>query len=112
MSAQVLSLFLRAIALVESGNNPHAVGAAGERGRFQITPPVAAVCGGYGDPAAVRWERQLERELLAAGIDPLPFNVALAWNAGPGAVKRGQVPEQSYDYARRVVATMESLSKH
>ncbi|MFA7266035.1 MAG: lytic transglycosylase domain-containing protein [Candidatus Nanopelagicales bacterium] len=109
MSAQVLSVFLRAVALVESADNAHAVGAAGERGRFQITPAVAAVCGGYGDPSAVRWERQLERELLAAGIDPLPFNVALAWNAGPGAVKRGTVPESSYDYARRVVATMERL---
>jgi len=109
MSTVTLSIFLRAVALVESGDNPHAVGAMGERGRFQMMPAVAAVCGGYGDPQAVRWERQLERELLAAGIDPLPFNVALAWNAGPRRVREGTVPESAYEYARRVVATMEAI---
>lgn len=109
MSAQMVSLFLRAEALVESANNPHAVGAAGERGRFQMAPAVVASTGGYGEREAMRWERQLERELLAAGIEPLPFNVALAWNAGPTAVKRGTVPMVSYDYACRVVATMEAI---
>lgn len=109
MSAPVLAIFLRAIALVESGNNPAAVGKAGELGRFQMTPAVVATCGGYGDREAARWERQIERELLAAGIDPLPFNVALAWNAGVGAVKRGQAPEASYEYATRVTNLMEQL---
>lgn len=105
----MLSLFLRAVALVETGNDPSAIGAAGERGRFQMTPAVVATCGGYGDREAARWERQLERELLASGIEPLPFNVALAWNAGAGAVKRGKAPVASYQYAVRVVNLMEQL---
>lgn len=109
MTSHLLSLFLRAVALVESGNDPRAVGAAGERGRFQMTPAVVATCGGFGEREAARWERQLERELLAAGIAPLPFNVALAWNAGPNAVRRGAVPLASYDYARRVCSTMDKL---
>jgi hypothetical protein len=111
MSAELLSLFLRAVALVESADNPHAVGAAGERGRFQMTPAVVATCGGYGEKEAARWSRQIERELVAVGIDPLPFNIALAWNAGTGAVKRGKAPEISYGYASRVVATMDRLQQ-
>lgn len=109
MSAQLLSIFLRAVAIVESGNNPNAVGALGERGRFQMMPAVVASCGGYGDREAARWEMQIERELLAAGIEPLPFNVALAWNAGPNRVREGTVSVQSYQYACRVVAMMEVL---
>jgi hypothetical protein len=56
-------------------------------------------------------QRHLERELLAIGIEPMPFNVALAWNAGITKVRAGKAPVSSYDYARRVVATMESLKK-
>lgn len=111
MNAQLLSLFLQAVALVETGGNAHLVGKAGERGCFQMTPAVVASCGGYGEKEAVRWERHLERELRASGIEPIPFNLALAWNAGPSAVKRGAAPESSYHYARRVVATMEGITK-
>lgn len=111
MSAPVLSLFLRAVALVESANNPHAVGAAGERGRFQMTPAVVAECGGYGEREARLKIERLEKQLLHMGVEPLPFNLYLAWNAGPGAVQRGQVPEVTYQRAVRVVATMEALSK-
>lgn len=111
MSSHILSLFLQAVAIVESGNNPHVVGAVGERGRFQMAPLVAASCGGYGEREAARWERHLERELVAMGVEPLPFNVALAWNAGPTKVRAGRVPLSSYDYARRVVATMETLRR-
>jgi soluble lytic murein transglycosylase-like protein len=109
MSTATLSIFLRAVALVESGDNPHAVGAMGERGRFQMMSAVVQSVGGHGEREAARWERQIERELLAAGIDPLPFNVALAWNAGMTRVRAGRVPESAYEYARRVVATMEAI---
>lgn len=109
MSAHVLSLFLQAVALVETGDNPQAVGVLGERGRFQMMPVVAASCGGHGEREAARWEKHLERELVAMGVEPLPFNVALAWNAGMTKVRAGKVPVSSYRYAGRVVATMESL---
>lgn len=110
MSAALLHIFLQALALVESGDNPQARGAAGELGRFQMRPAVVASCGGYGEKEAAHYARWLELQLVAAGADPLPFNLALAWNAGPGATVRGRAPISSYDYARRVVATMERLS--
>lgn len=102
MSDKTLALLLWAIGQVESGGDARAVGAAGERGQFQMTPAVVASSGGYGERAAARWLRLLERELLHAGIEPLPFNLALAWNAGLGAVQRGRAPVASYRYAGRV----------
>lgn len=109
MSGPVLHLFLQAVALVESGANPHAVGRLGERGQFQMSPAVVASCGGFGEKEAAKHEQWIERQLLAAKVEPLPFNVALAWNAGANAVLHGKAPVRSYDYARRVCATMEAL---
>lgn len=102
MSAQAMAIFLRAVALVESGDNHAAVGALGERGQFQMTPAVVASSGGYGQHAAEKHLRLLEKQLLAAGVSVQPFNLALAWNAGIGAVQRGQAPMAAYDYALRV----------
>lgn len=45
----------------------------------------------------------IEAQLKANGIDPSPYNVALAWNAGVNAVIRGKVPNVAHDYAARVV---------
>ena len=110
MTSHLVSVFLQAVALVETGDQAGLVGAAGERGRFQMTPAVAASCGGYGRHEAEKHLHLLEKQLRLVGIDPQPFNLALAWNAGPGAVKRGAAPERSFDYARRVVATIERIN--
>lgn len=72
-----MALLLRAISMVETGGNSHAVGQHGERGEFAMTPAVAAECGGYGRLEAERHARWIEKQLLIAGIDPQPFNLAL-----------------------------------
>lgn len=104
-----MAILLQAVSLVETGGNPHAVGRAGERGEFQMTPAVVAEVGGYGRREAEAQMRRLARLLEHAGIDPQPFNLALAWNAGIGAVKRGRAPASSYDYAVRVRNCYEAL---
>lgn len=45
----------------------------------------------------------IQAQLKANGLDPSPYNVALAWNAGVNAVIRGKVPNVAYDYATRVI---------
>lgn len=111
MKTELLSLFLQAVATVETGGNARAVGAAGERGAFQLTPAVVASCGGYGEREAMKHARWLERQLEDARIAVVPFNLALAWNAGPGNVRRGTAPVRSYEYALRVREIFEELQR-
>ncbi len=88
-------------------------GAAGERGPWQITAAVwsrhmpgipfeHARQEGPAHACAVKHIAWLRARLVAAGIDPNPYNLALAWNAGDGAVLRARAPERAYDYAARV----------
>lgn len=111
MKAELMAVLLQAVALVESGGDVRAVGRAGERGEFQIAPAVAAEVGGYGRREAEAHMRRLERLLVHAQIDPQPFNLALAWNAGIGAVRGGRAPESSYQYAVRVRNLFEALQR-
>ncbi|MEY5101116.1 MAG: Transglycosylase domain [Pseudomonadota bacterium] len=111
MSAAQLAVFLQALALVESGGNPRAVGSAGERGAFQLTPAVAASAGGYCARAAEREVRRIEAALTRMGVDPLPFNVYLAYNAGLGAVRRGDAPVVTYQRAQRLCNVMAALQQ-
>lgn len=111
MTDSALMLFLHALSLVESGGNAAAVGRRGERGAFQMMPAVVAECGGYGERQAAAKLRLLARELEHAGVDPQPFNLALAWNAGLGAVLRARALTVSYQHAGRVCALFEQLSR-
>lgn len=111
MSSAQLAIFLQALVLVESGGNPRAVGAAGERGAYQLTPAVAMSAGGYSTRAAEREVRRIVVALEHMGVDPLPFNVYLAYNAGLGAVRRGQAPDVSYQRAQRLVQLMERIER-
>jgi soluble lytic murein transglycosylase-like protein len=105
--------FLRAIAEVETGNNPRKVGRLGERGQYQFrqatwrqhtrqpfrdahNPSIAhAVASRHYD-----WIlQQLERN----GKRATPYMVAAAWNSGIGRVTSGRIPAASKDYAQRVV---------
>lgn len=110
MTPTGLMLLLKAVALVESGGNPHAIGERGERGAFQMMPQVVAECGGYNERAALVQMKRIEAALIHAGVDPQPYNLALAWNAGIGRVLRGGAPERAYGYARRVEAVFSDLT--
>ena len=101
-----LALLLAAIAVVESNSEDAAIGAAGERGRYQITPAVwnewmpfppwsayhcafaSAPHDGAHDPALSRWvaERHIKYtiipELEKAGRQVTVFAIASCWNAG------------------------------
>lgn len=111
MNSHAMAILLQAVSLVETGGDPLARGAAGERGEFQMTPAVVAEAGGYGRREAELHMRRLERLLVHAGIDPQPFNLALAWNAGIGAVRRAKATECSYQYATRVRNLFEALQR-
>lgn len=103
---------LRAINWVENPTNHTRPGAFGELGPYQFRPqtwrmhtrkPFSwAVERAHADEIAVKHYEWLRRELREAGIDPSPYNIALAWNSGIGAVTSGRVPRISYDYANRV----------
>lgn len=103
---------LRAINWVENPTNHTRRGAFGELGPYQFRPqtwrmhtkkPFSwAVERAHADEIAVKHYEWLRRELREAGIDPSPYNIALAWNSGIGAVTNGRVPRVTYDYANRV----------
>lgn len=54
----------------------------------------------------------IEAQLKANGLDPSPYNVALAWNAGVNAVIRGKAPNVAHDYAARVVNIASTVSEY
>lgn len=101
------SIMLDSIAAVETGNRD-LVGAAGERGPYQLIPSVAARVGGHDRRAAQRWFKIMIVDLTRRGVFVSPHSVSLAWNAGARATAQGRAPESSYLYANRVVQTYES----
>ena len=109
---------LRAINWVENPTNHTRRGSKGELGPYQFRsqtwrlhtkrPFTLAIVREHADDVAVRHYEWIKRGLREAGIEPSPFNIALAWNSGLGAVVRGQVPTVSYHYAERVANLVES----
>ncbi len=103
---------LRAINWVENPTNHTRPGSRGELGPYQFMPQTwrlhtrmpfsRAVVREQADAVAVRHYEWIEEGLRDAGIDPNPYNIALAWNCGLGAVKSGRIPAMSYHYAERV----------
>lgn len=103
---------LRAINWVENPTNHTRPGSRGELGPYQFmrqtwrlhtrTPFSQAIVRAQADVVAVRHYEWIADGLREAGIDPNPFNIALAWNCGLGAVKSGRIPAMSYAYAERV----------
>ncbi len=94
-------VMLDAIADVETGNRD-LIGAANERGPYQLMPKVAAQVGGHDRAAASRWLDRTISDMEKAGIDVNSTNVALCWNADVRRVARGAAPMSSYLYAERV----------
>ena len=111
---------LEAIAQVESGMNRKAVGAAGERGMYQVgyaawkdAEERLKAEGHYRFPWS-KWRDATAQDMIAAAhlrrirdnfkrignLAPTPEQLALVWNVGwSGAVARGFAPN---DYAIRV----------
>jgi hypothetical protein len=56
----------------------------------------------HSDDVAVRHYEWIKRSLLNSGINPTPFYIALAWNAGIGQVVSGRAPASAYEYASQV----------
>jgi hypothetical protein len=122
MTAEVLAIVIATLPLVETphGVPPHP-GPAGETGRWALTPRVRIDRGrelrARGEPVTdeaiarehVLW---LEKELPRAGVDPVMFNILLAWNCGLTQTAQGRAPERSFDFARRVIALMEQAHPH
>ena len=53
----------------------------------------------------------LRLSLEQKGRPATPYNLALAWNAGLGAVLTGKAPPGAHDYAARADALYESLTR-
>ncbi len=96
------AILLEAIAMVETGNRANVVGRAHERGAWQLTPTVRARVGGHDYEAALKWLRIVKTDMARHGIYVNPTNVALCWNAGIYATRKGRAPMSSYLYANRV----------
>ncbi len=103
---------LEAIHSVENPSNSSRPGPYGELGAYQFRqstwrmhtrlPFSAALDRQTSDQIAVKHYEWLKARLAAAGRSPTPYNIALAWNAGPTAVIQGNVPRAARNYAARV----------
>ena len=103
---------LQAINWVENPFNSPKAGPGGELGPYQFRPatwrmytrkPFAlAVERQHSDDVAVRHYEWIKHSLLNSGINPTPFYIALAWNAGIGQVVNGRAPASAYEYASQV----------
>lgn len=105
---------LSGIRYVETQDQPYPPrGKLGERGPYQFRRSTwrmhtsssfnLAENREVANTVAKRHYAWIEDQLRASGIEPSPYKVALAWNAGVNAVIRGRVPAVSYDYANRVI---------
>jgi hypothetical protein len=103
---------LQAINWVENPRNSTRVGPCGELGPYQFRistwrmhtrkPFSLAVQREAADEVAVKHYEWLKRGLESGGIQPTPFNIALAWNAGLDQVVNGRPPASAYAYADQV----------
>lgn len=105
---------LRGIRIVETRDQLHPPrGKLGERGPYQFrrdtwrmhTSANFALAENreVANTVARRHYAWLESQLASGGVEPSPYNVAVAWNAGLNAVLHGTIPSVSRDYAVRVL---------
>ena len=103
---------LQSIHWVENPRESSRPGPFGELGAYQFRkgtwsmhtsrPFSEALDRRASDEVAILHYEWLKRSLIKAKVEPSVYNIALAWNAGMGAVVRGRAPSASHDYARRV----------
>ena len=111
---------LEAIHQVENPRDVMHPGPAGELGAYQFRretwqmhtarPFYDALDRQVSDEVAARHFEWLRRGLIRGGCEPTTYNIALAWNAGLGAVLRQRAPARSHFYAERVVNLAGELS--
>ena len=96
---------------VESSGDPNAVGDAGEIGLVQIKPSTAAQ---YGVPKEALYHPEVQRmlfnKIMGSYLQRYNGNATQAvgaWNAGPGAVDRGYIPQ---GYIRRVINAIQQFA--
>ncbi len=112
---------LQAIHLIENPHNSSQPGAHGELGAYQFRqatwrmhsrkPFRNALIRAHADQVALAHYDWLGQQLRRNGIPATPYNIAMAWNAGIGAVISGQVPRASRQYAQRVVNIARELER-
>jgi hypothetical protein len=112
---------LRAINLVENPTNQTRVGPRGELGPYQFRastwrmhtgkPFSMATDRATADEVAISHYEWIKRGLVEAGIDPNPYNIAMAWNCGLGRVVAGHVPAGSYRYAEQVTNLVDVMAR-
>jgi len=103
---------LEAIHWIENPHDTSRPGPMGELGAYQFrqatwrmytTMPFArAVDRRASDDVAIRHYEWLKLGLMRNGLEPTPYNIALAWNGGLTATVRGTVRAATRDYAERV----------
>jgi len=103
---------LEAIHSVENPFDRQTPGPCGELGAYQFRQDTwrmyshrafnEALDRRYSDEVAVRHYDWLKATLERNGLEASIYNIALAWNAGIGAVVNGRAPASSRDYATRV----------
>lgn len=112
---------LEAIHWIENPNNSPRPGPYGELGAYQFreatwrmhtsVPFSRALVRSASDDVAIRHYEWLKQGLMRNGLEPTPYNIALAWNGGLTATVRGSVPAAARDYAERVTNIAQSLHK-
>lgn len=102
---------LEAIHKLENPRNSPKPGRHGELGAYQFrsmtwrmhtkVPFQQAIDRGTSDAVAIKHYEWIKRGLEAARMPATPYNIALAWNGGLGAVISGKSPRVAHDYAQR-----------
>jgi hypothetical protein len=110
---------LEAIHLVENPTNSMKIGRHGELGPYQFRPTTwrmytkkpfrLAGNDEESDVVAAKHYDWIKRGLQQEGLEPTPYRIALAWNAGLDATVRGRVSSSSRNYATRVKNLVEHM---
>lgn len=99
--------FLRALALVETRNYPFAVGAHGERTKYQITKAVWEKYNWWVDFDRAGWHQVEATDVAVSYIKDIELiakpatveELAARWNCGP---YRKTIPKSSIEFGKRV----------
>lgn len=113
---------LEAIHTLENPRNLPRPGSHGELGAYQFlaatwrmhtnVPFGSAIHRQTSDVVAVQHYEWLKRGLESARVPATPYNIALAWNSGLGAVVAGRSPSVSHDYAQRAANLAASFDRN
>ncbi len=112
---------LMAIEEIENAKNGE-IGRRGERSSFQFLRSVWRKYSSKPFSMASKLTPEAKAEQLRVAYahyqwitenieNPTPYRIALAWNAGVGAVNRNQLPNQSVAYATRVFNMFHEIKK-